>query len=420
MRRALRRQRTRGGVRYASLLLLLALFVTALAGSAQAHGDDDDPVRKYSVEISPTTTAAGSTATFQLKLKNHTSSTKSLGSGNFTVPAGFTVTVGATTPPSGKSWSATLDSGVIKFRAASSASKLLPGQIVSTQLTVATACNATSATWTSAARQENNFSGNSFQRVGSDPVLTVTGGGGGLASLAFVQQPTDTEKDSPITPAVTVRAIDACGNTATGATGNVSIALDHNPLALGGTLSQPLMSGVATFANLTVSVSDDDYTLVASKSPLSATSMKFEVVDVLCTSADPVCAGSDQQQLTSVTTTGPPSGGTMALTFGGFGGSFTCGGTARAVIGSQTTIDPMGYTQPIDVTFTWDKSITKGTGVSNFVFCLSKDDGATFFVVPKCGGNVQPTCEVKRNRSGAGHLKIDVRLAPNDPVGSLG
>ena len=318
-------------------------------------------------------------------------------------------------------------SGVIEFRAASNGDAIAPGGSVSTQVTVATACNATSATWTSRAKQANSFSGppgNDFQRAGSDPVLTVTAGGGGgtVASLAFVQQPTDTEKNSPITPAVTVRASDACGNTATGATGNVSIDFGSNPsgATLGGTLSKPLVSGVATFDNLTVSASGLDYTLVASKSPVSVTSGTFDVADALCTSADPFCEASDQQGLTKIKTNGPPSGGTMALTFSGFGGSFTCAGTAHATIGSKVTIDPKNYTQPIDATFVWDKSITGGTGVSNFVFCLSKDDGATFFVVPECGKKVGPTCEVARNRSGEGHLQIVLRLAPNDPVGSLG
>ena len=151
----------------------------------------------------------------------------------------------------------------------------------------------------------------------------------------------------------------------------------------------------------------------------SATKL-YSVGHALCTSADAFCEAFDEQELTYVKTDGPPSGGTMALTFSGFGGTFTCGETARPVIGSQVTVDPMGYTKPIEATFSWDKSLTGGTGVANFVFCLSKDDGATFFVVPQCGKGVGPTCEVRRNRSGEGHLRIVIRLAPQDPVGSLG
>ena len=303
MRRALRRQRTRGGVRHTILLLLVALVVVAVGAPVGAAG----PATKvYSVDIALTTATAGSTATYVLTLRNSSASTHSLGSANVTVPtgAGFSVTAvgAAAAAPTGKAWTTTPVSGVIEFRAGSNADAIAPGGSVSTQVTVATACNASSATWTSRAKQANSFSGppgNDFQRAGSDPVLTVTTGGGGgtVASLAFVQQPTDTEKDSPITPAVTVRASDACGNTATGATGDVSIDFGSNPsgATLGGTLSKPLVSGVATFDNLTVSASGLDYTLVASKSPLSVTSGTFDVADALCTSADAVCEASDRR-----------------------------------------------------------------------------------------------------------------------------
>lgn len=410
--------------RSTGVLLLLVLLVVAV-GPAGATGSS---TKLYSVDIAPATAAPGSIATYVLTLRNSASSTQGLGSANVAVPtgSGYTVTaVASATAPTGKTWSTTLASGAIEFRAASSSSALAPGQSVSTQLTVATACNATTATWASRAKQANSFNGppgNDFVRVGSDPVLTVTGGGGTFASLVFVQQPTDSEKGSSIAPAVTVRGIDACGNTATGATGNVSMGLGNNPsgATLGGGLSQPLVNGVATFGNLTVDRSGIDYTLAASMGVLSATSGSFDIVDALCTSADAVCEAFDEQQLTYVKTDGPPSGGTMALSFSALGGTFSCGNAARAVIGSQVTIDPNGYTRAITATLVWDKSLTGGTGVSNFVFCLSKDDGATFFVVPQCGKGVAPTCEAKRDRSGEGHLRIVIRLAPQDPVGSLG
>ena len=414
-------------LRHASLLLLLSGAVVALAGPGGATGS---ATKLYSVQLAPTTAAAGSTATYVLTLRNATNSTHTLGSANVTVPtgSGFAVdTVGAAAAPPGKTWSTTLASGVIRFRAASSSSAIAPGQSVSTSLTVTTACNATGGTWTSAAKQANTFNGppgNDFTRVGSDPVLSVTAGtgGGSLVSLEFAQQPMDSEKGSPIAPALTVRGVDACGNTATGASDTVSIGFGTNPsgATLGGTTSKSLVNGTATFADLTIDRSGVGYTLKASKGLVSVTSALFDVVDALCTSADAFCEAFDEQELTYVKTDGPPSGGTMALTCSGFGGTFTCGETARPVIGSQVTVDPMGYTKPIEATFSWDKSLTGGTGVANFVFCLSKDDGATFFVVPQCGKGVGPTCEVRRNRSGEGHLRIVVRLAPQDPIGSLG
>ena len=415
------------GLRHATLLLLVVGIVVALAGPGGAAGS---ATKLYSVEISPTTAVAGSTATYVLTLRNAANSTHPLGSANVTVPtaSGFVVTnVGAATAPAGKTWVTGLESGVITFRASSSTSAIAPGQSVSTSLTVTTSCNATTGTWTSAAKQANNFSGppgNDFTRVGSDPVLSVTPatGGGALVALEFGQQPTDSEKGSPIAPALTVRGVDACGNTATGASDTVAVGLGSNPsgATLGGDTTKAFVNGVATFDDLSVDRSGIGYTLTASFGALSVTSNSFDVVDALCTSADNVCEAIDEQGLTYIKTDGPPSGGTMALTFSGFGGTFTCGDAARPVIGSQVTVDPVGYTRPIEATFVWDKSLTGGTGVSNFVFCLSKDDGATYFVVPPCGKGVGPTCEVRRDRSGEGHLRIVLRLAPQDPIGSLG
>ncbi len=417
--------RPRRWMRRAARLLPAAILVVAVAGPAQAGPS----TKFYGVTIAPTTAAAGSTATYTLTLRNSTDSTQTLGSANVNVPSssGFAVTaVAPAVAPAGKTWSATLGSGAVQFRAASSSDALAPGQSVSTDLTVSTACNATTATWTSIAKQSNNFSGppgNDFVRQGSDPVLTVTAGGGTLAALVFGQQPSRSEKNSAITPAVTVRGVDVCGNTATGATGDVSIALGTNPsgATLGGTLSKPFVSGVATFGDLTVDRSGLGYTLVASKGALSATSSAFEVVDVLCTSADAFCEGEDEGQTTRINSPAPPSGGTMSFSFSGLGGTFSCGGTARSVIGAKTTVDPQGYTEPIALTFTWDKAVTPGTGVANFVFCLSKDEGASYFEVLGCAKkNSRPPCEVSRSRTGVGDLEIVVLIAPDDPVGTLG
>ena len=416
------------GLGLASLLALLCALIVVLPGLGGAAG----PATKlYSVDIAPTTAAAGSTATYVLTLRNNAASTHTLGSANVTVPTGFTVKppVGAAEASSNTSWSTSLRDGVIEFRALSSADAIAAGHSVSTQLTIETACNATSATWTTAAKQANSFSGppgNDFKLVGSDPSLSVTAstGSGSLAALEFDPQPSDGEKGSPL-PALTVRGVDACGNPSTGATGTVSIGFGANPsdAELGGTRTKALVNGVATFDDLTIDRSGVGYTLTASLGALSATSDSFDIVDALCTSADSFCEARDEQGRTYVKTDGPPAGGTMGLSFSGSGGTFSCGNTARAVIGSQVTIDPRypeSYTRAITATLVWDKSITGGTGVTNFVFCLSKDDGATFSFVRQCGKGVELPCEVKRDRSGEGHLRIVIRLAPQDPVGSLG
>jgi len=418
-------RRARRLLRPALRLLPVAILVVAVAGTAQAGPS----TKFYGITIAPTTAAAGSTATYTLTLRNSTDSTQTLGSANVSVPSasGFTVTaVAPAAAEGGKTWSATLGSAAVRLRAASSGDALAPGESVSTELTVSTACNATTATWESIAKQSNNFNGppgNDFARQGADPVLTVTAGGGTLAALVFGQQPSRSEKDSAISPAVTVRGVDVCGNAATGATGEVSIALGTNPsgATLAGTLSKPLVGGVATFGDLTVDRSGLGYTLVASKEALSATSDPFDVVDLLCVSTDAICESEDDGQTTHIMSPAPPAGGTMGFSFSALGGTFTCGGTARAVIGAQTTIDPQGYDAPIQLTFTWDKAVAPGTGVANFVFCLSKDEGASYFEPPACATKKpRPPCEVSRSRTGVGDLEIVILIAPDDPIGSLG
>src|SRR5205823_10924029 len=72
--------------------------------------------------------------------------------------------------------------------------------------------------------------------------------------LAFGVQPSNTQVGATITPAVTVTALDASGNTVLSFTGAVLIAIDNNPV--GGTLTgnAPVndVKGVATFTNMKI------------------------------------------------------------------------------------------------------------------------------------------------------------------------
>ena len=100
------------------------------------------------------------------------------------------------------------------------------------------------------------------------------------ASLAFTTQPVATGAGSPISPAAVVTARDAFGNTATGFTGNVAIAIGANPgtSTLTGTTSVAAVAGVATFSTLSLNNPGVGYTLVASASGLTgATSAAFDI-----------------------------------------------------------------------------------------------------------------------------------------------
>ncbi len=103
---------------------------------------------------------------------------------------------------------------------------------------------------------------------------------GGATKLAFGVQPSTVAAGAAVAPSVRVSALDVDGNTATGYTGNVTLALGSNPGAgtLGGTLTVAAVAGIATFATPFVDKAAAGYTMAASASGLAgATSSAFTV-----------------------------------------------------------------------------------------------------------------------------------------------
>ena len=125
--------------------------------------------------------------------------------------------------------------------------------------------------------------GNTGLTFGETCILTrsVLAVGGG--KLSFGTQPTNTNRNAPIAPSVTVRVEDAAGNLNTTSTRNVSLALGSNPGGtLSGTTTIAAVGGIATFNNLRVDTAGNGYTLVASSALptpalTTATSSPFNV-----------------------------------------------------------------------------------------------------------------------------------------------
>jgi VCBS repeat-containing protein len=86
--------------------------------------------------------------------------------------------------------------------------------------------------------------------------------------LAFVQEPTDTVYGSTIAPAVTVAVLDASDQLVTESSATVSLTLTPAGPTLGGTLTAPVVGGIATFSDLTIDAVGT-YTLSAQSSGLS-------------------------------------------------------------------------------------------------------------------------------------------------------
>ena len=89
------------------------------------------------------------------------------------------------------------------------------------------------------------------------------------------------------------------------------------------------------------------------------------------------------------------------------------------------------YSNPITITFRWDKSLVPGTGVANFTLCLAKPftaDGGywqpgVYRVVQDCPSKLTAKtilpCASQRKRNNAGDLVIVLLSGSGDPGAGL-
>jgi hypothetical protein len=139
-----------------------------------------------------------------------------------------------------------------------------------------------------------SFDNLSIDKAGSGYTLQATSGGltaatslgfnithAGADHLAFTVQPSTTQVDQPITPAVVVEIRDAFDNLVSNATDAVTLVISTDPtgtatLSNGGPISAS--GGVANFSSLTINVIASGYRLDATASGLtSATSELFDI-----------------------------------------------------------------------------------------------------------------------------------------------
>jgi hypothetical protein len=190
------------------------------------------------------------------------------------------------------------------------------------------------------------FSTLSIDSVGTGYTLSATATGlvGGFASatfnivpgaatqLVFTAQPTNATAGANIAPAIAVTARDAKGNTATGFTGSVTLAIGTNAGGgtLGGTVAVNATAGVASFSTVHINKSGIGYTLTAASGTLTgATSNAFNIV-----------AGA----ATKLAFTSPPTNSLAAATINSSGGVKV---TAQDALGNTD----LSYTGNVTVAF---------------------------------------------------------------------
>lgn len=397
---------------------ILAIALVAAGALGPAASSEDSP-RLYSASIS-TVGFAGSSVTYLLTITNSASSTEALGSAKITVPKEYTSkSVGAVSPPAGKTWTATLNGRVIELRnpGPDASHRLAPGESVSVAVTVSPCLPG--ERWKTGAKRGNSYggndtSGNPFVRVGPDPVSPPCVGP--PHHLAFGQQPTNTTAGAAISPPLTVRVEDQAGNLVTSSSASITLAIGTNPAgaALNGTATRSAVGGIATFDDLSLSTGGTGYTLVAASAGLvDATSQPFNVTNVTvnCPAAGCTTSTSNSTTTARVTVPGGGSAGDLSITLDPATGANFCGGAPA--IGSITTVDPpSGYTasNPITVVLIY-KNV-----VGPKVICKDTGPSTPFHVVPNCTVPQSAPCVVNQHQTQAGHLEVRLVITSGDPA----
>ena len=256
------------------------------------------------------------------------------------------------------------------------------------------------------------FSDLSIARNGSGYTLTAKATGlttatspsfdiqlGPVAQIVFAVQPTTTAAGAMIAPAVQVVAQDAAGNTETGFSDNVTIAIGINPGGgtLTGTTTVAAVGGVASFGNLSINKTGTGYRLAATSGAFNNSSNAFSIAagppTTLVFSGQPTGTGAGATITPAVQVTVQDALGNTAATFGGIvsvaignnpsggtlGGTSTIAAAAGVATFSGLSIDKIG------AGYTLVAASTGLTGATSAAFDITAG-GATQLVF-----SVQPT-----------------------------
>jgi hypothetical protein len=410
------RVRRNGLVTLGAVFALAALVAVVAAQAAPQQ-------KKYSATVHVVGGAVTSTsATLKLTLTNKTRS-QTLGSANFVAPDGVTIDPLGVGLADRNGWTASrLSATVVAFRSTSNALPI--DQSVSANVSVSisqAAC--TTATWTTFAKQSNDFSGSGndfqFDPQGSD--LTPLG--------SFVIAPIQTIKDGQTIPAIltevghvsTTTARDVCENTKTNYSGATRAQTFLTQAGFSPAQGLNWSNGIGT-VTITPEWTEtgNALTVTDSTTGVSSTSNFFDTTDKLCTPSETVCEWEDEGKKILAKSNPPPAGANLGIGFNSLL-PFDCAGEDEPIGGTIVNINPRGFTAPYTVSLTYQKSATGNGPASSFDVCLSKEDGAAEWDAPltECGSTPVAPCIQERKRVSGGHLLVVLFLSPTDPWGGL-
>ena len=197
-------------------------------------------------------------------------------------------------------------------------------------------------------------------------------------ALRFGVQPTGVVLTTAISPSVTVTIRDSLG-AVVNATDNVTLALASNPTGaiLGGTLTRAAVAGTATFNDLTMNRSGEDFTLIATATSLnSATSNPFTIATQLAFTVQP--STTQPNTAFSVTVAAQDTAGTTDTNYSGFitmaiysaspGGATLGGNLLRQAVNGVATFPDL--TVDIDTTATLVATAAADSGIDAYTPAL--------------------------------------------------
>jgi hypothetical protein len=442
-------------LRYGSVLLVL-VFVGIAVAAAQAAAT------KKLFDANVHVTNQQDPQTFTLTLTDDPKSQQTIGSANFTAPAGFQLVQGSVATTRG-GWTATVIGSVVQFRStsnpltASSTDLGVSANVTVSSPSLPTTC--ASATWLVDVKQSNDFSGQPGNGFVSASASDTTPLGSftidQISDVADVGFPTVLDTLNPaFTPFdFKTTAYDSCGvvkQNYTGAsldysflTGATFFSVSANKAITKTTYPTTAWSGGVADVHVSPVVTEtpNSLTVTDPTTGIFKQSNVFDVVDFPCTTQSSLVNGMCQWQnpKKSITATTAPPGADLQSIGIGFNendnvlGTFTCAGRTSAIGQSIINVNPhLPADTTYQVTLTFTKQASGSGPASGFVVCLvdsmpqQASDWLAATVVTACPSSTpvaaDAPCVLSQKRITGGALQIVLFLndAAGDPWGGVG